>query len=161
MNDDREWVEHLAELERMVTSFYTSLFIDEGISAPFCLTNALPRLSEDEFSTLDAPIRNEEIHYAIKHMGGFKAPGPDGLQVVFFKSHWDIVGNVVFQLIHDIKVEPLKVDDINETSIVMISKVDNVSYLKHMRPIGLCNVSYKILTKVLAPRFSQVMTSPP
>nr|KYP66930.1 hypothetical protein KK1_013242 [Cajanus cajan] len=53
---------------------------------------------------------NHEILSMVKSMGGFKAPGPDGLQAIFI----------------------------------------SLSGLRQMRPIGLCNVSYKILSKVLA-----------
>nr|KYP56436.1 Retrovirus-related Pol polyprotein LINE-1 [Cajanus cajan] len=152
-------MEQLAKLERMVTTFYRTIFTDEGHMEPFSLTNVFPRLNEDELSTLETPISNGEIHNAVKmkSMSGFKAPGPDGLQAVFFKSQWDIVGNAVCKLIHEIEAVPSRVADINETLIVLVPKTENVSSLKQMWPISLCNVSYKILTKVLANRLRQVM----
>nr|KYP69874.1 Retrovirus-related Pol polyprotein LINE-1 [Cajanus cajan] len=157
LNENGDWMEQPAELERMVTTFYRTLFTDERHMEPFSLTNAFPRLNEDELSTLETPISNGEIHNAVKSMSGFKAPGPDGLQAVFFKSQWDIVGNAVCKLIHEIEAVPSRVADINETLIVLVPKTENVSSLKQMWPISLCNVSYKILTKVLANRLRQVM----
>lgn len=43
-------------------------------------------------------------------------------------------------------------DFLNNGAIVLISKKENPSYLKDMRPISLCNVLYIILVKVLANR---------
>nr|KYP54028.1 Retrovirus-related Pol polyprotein LINE-1 [Cajanus cajan] len=103
------------------------------------------------------PISDEEILQAIKRMGSFKAPGPDGLQAIFYQSQWNVVGPFVCKLIHDIEEQPSKVAHINDTLIVIIAKVEVVTHLKQMRPISLCNVSYKLLTKVLAHRLSKVM----
>jgi len=39
---------------------------------------------------------------------------------------------------------------LNETLVVLIPKCDLPSSLKELRPISLCNVMYKILSKALA-----------
>lgn len=39
-----------------------------------------------------------------------------------------------------------------ETLIVLIPKVDNPTHLRNLRPISLCNATYKIITKVLVNR---------
>lgn len=37
----------------------------------------------------------------------------------------------------------------NQTNIALIFKVNNPEYISQFRPIGLCNVNYKIFSKVL------------
>jgi hypothetical protein len=45
----------------------------------------------------------------------------------------------------------------NDTTIVMISKVDNPDRVAQFRPISLCNVVYKVIPKVLLSRLKVIL----
>lgn len=90
-------------------------------------------------------------------MGSFKALGKDGLQPIFYKSQWSIVGALVTNLIKEMFMQPAKVEEINKTLIALIPKKENATKLSQFRPISLCYTSYENLTKVLAQRLKNVM----
>lgn len=51
----------------------------------------------------------------------------------------------------------VKAKAINETFIMLISKKDNPKELKDLRPSGLCNVIFRIITKVITNRIKVIL----
>ena len=47
--------------------------------------------------------------------------------------------------------------EINKENIVLIPKIDHPHFLRDFHPISLCNVSFKIVSKVIANHFKSVM----
>lgn len=80
-----------------------------------------------------------------------KAPGLDGLNLGFF-------GTDVFLACCKWLQEGQFPHGLNDTNIVLILKCDNPKSMKDIRPISLCNVLYKVVSKVLANRLMLVFS---
>lgn len=47
--------------------------------------------------------------------------------------------------------------DVNHIYIALIPKIENPKTVAHYRPISLCNVSYKVITKTIANRLKSIL----
>lgn len=122
-----------------------------------------PRVNSAMNESLSSPYTEDEIVQALNGIGDLKAPGPDGMPAIFFKKFWDTIGNQVKQEVMTVLNGDAIPDGWNETTVVLIPKVKDPQCLKDFRPISLCNVLYKIISKVIANRlkvFLDVIISP-
>lgn len=158
-DENGEWVGNQDQLEAMITIFYKKLFTADGSIAPAPIRGAFPPLSEADCASLSRNVTRSDIFNVVNHMNPFKAPGSDGLQAVFFQSQWKHVGEPLCKLILEIFSTPKKVSEINDTLITLVPKVEPVACVRNFRPISLCNVAYKVVTKILAQRLRPLMAS--
>jgi hypothetical protein len=86
-----------------------------------------------------------------------KAPRPNGFPDQFLQKHWDLSGVDVTRVVLQILRGEDSPEGINKTFIVLIPKVASLEELGQFRQIGLCNVIYKIASKVLANRCKVIL----
>lgn len=108
------------------------------------------RVTEGMNNMLNMAYSDVEIYKALKMMGLTKSLGPDSLNARFFQHYWDIVGGDVAFLINEILSSLGIPPKLNHTNVVLVltSKVSKPMKLIEFRPISLCNVIYKLSTKV-------------
>lgn len=92
---------------------------------------------------------NDEIWKAVKSVAPPKARGKDGFPALFYKRYWHIVGPQICRYCLSIVHGLSELEEINNTRIVLIPKIDKLKNITHYRPISLCNVIYKIVVKVI------------
>ena len=106
---------------------------------------------------LGQEFTESEVDEAMKWMQPMKSPGPDGFNAGFFQSSWVIVRSEVCKIVLNFLNHDIFDTSLNETHIVLISKIKSSISVIDFRPISLCNVLYKIIAKVLANRMKTVL----
>ena len=117
----------------------------------------MPSLTKDECNNLLKPVTMEEVTKAVMGMHSFKAPGPNGFHVFFFKHFWLVVREDVLLWVKTTFSSGFFDPSLVETLLVLIPKMDQPNHLKNFRPISLCNVIYKIMTKVIVNRIQPLL----
>ncbi|KAK2417537.1 hypothetical protein QL285_039825 [Trifolium repens] len=90
-------------------------------------------------------------------MAPWKEPGPDGFPAGFYQHGWCDVGSSICEFVKYVWANPLDVATVNFTDICLILKVDKPGAVNQFRPISLCNVSYKIITKIMVNRLKKII----
>nr|KYP74874.1 Retrovirus-related Pol polyprotein LINE-1 [Cajanus cajan] len=101
----------------------------------------------------------EEVRSVVFFMSPYKMSSPDGFQPIFYKTYWEIVGQKVCDLLRTTFTTSTFPRQLAETLIVDIPKVDKLTSMKEFRPISLCNVLFKIISKILVHRLRPHMDS--
>lgn len=86
-NDTGSWVSNGQELEQMAIAYYRRLYSmeDVDVEVPKLTREGFVTLTQADHSYLNAPFLAEEVEKAVRGMGKYKAPGPDGFQPVFYQ----------------------------------------------------------------------------
>jgi hypothetical protein len=138
--------------------FLQNLYTSEGVQNMNEVLDHVPRKVNAEMNAiLTAPYELAEVKTALFQMFPTKAPGPDGFLAHFFQRHWDVCGEEVSKAVLRIVQGNESAACINDTILVSIPKVKSPTLLSQFRPIGLCNVLYKIASKVLANCLKQIL----
>jgi hypothetical protein len=142
----------------MISQYFAGLFSTE-IDEPDLelLQKVTPKVNDTMNEQLMRPYSVEEVKKVLFSIGDMKAPGVDGLHAIFFKKRWHILGEALTKEVLDAINDKVIPDDWNATVIILIPKVESQEFITKYRPINLCNVLYKVISKMIAFRLKQVL----
>lgn len=129
------------------------------------LTTCWPRLDDLTFNSLDERESNQlemnfienELLDCLWECDGDKAPGPDGFNIKFIQSFWEIVKGDIIDFLKDFHEHETFVRSLNSAFLVMICKKTCPECIDDYQPISLIGCIYELLYKVLAKRLSKVL----
>ncbi|KAA3457895.1 reverse transcriptase [Gossypium australe] len=145
-------------LQEAMKSYFENLFATGGVVDPKKVLEGIDRCITQEINDeLNSPFKEAEVYAALKGMAPLKAPGLDGFPALFFQKFWHIVGKEVLEYCLGVLNEGKGIESANMTDIVLIPKVSQPTALANFRPISLCSVIYKLVTKTIANRLQTVI----
>lgn len=159
MDSNGIWQESNDAVRNIITDYFSQLF--QTSQAAEGLTNGeyVASVSTVMNQTLMLPVSEKEVKDAVFSMHPSKSPGPDGLNPAFYQTYWSIVGTDVFNFCKDFMLTGELPPGVNNTLVCLIPKIKQPQYMTQLRPISLCNVLMRILSKVLTNRLKPCLHS--
>ena len=108
-------------------------------------------------SNLIGEFTKADLELALKQIATLKVPGPDSMPPIFFQHCWDNIGDDIVKAVLSCLNSKTILPSLNHTFITLIPKVKSLEYVTKFRPIALCNILYKLVSKVLANRLKKVL----
>ncbi|VDI42306.1 Hypothetical predicted protein [Mytilus galloprovincialis] len=136
---------------------YSSVKTDDEVMKEF-LKNVNTKINQEDVDLCDNDITVKEIEFALQKMARNKSPGSDGLTVEFYCTFFSSLKDILLKLFEEIE-KYSKLSRSMRCGIISLifKKKGDKRFLKNYRPISLLQVDYKILAKVMANRFKQVL----
>lgn len=120
--------------------------------------SSLPQLfTTQEKEDLIKPFSDEEIKNGFFDMNPLKSLGSDRFGHKLFQAYWPIVGTEITTTIKDFFYHGKISKALNHTIIALIPKPNNLENSNNFRPISLCNIIYKAISKLLVLRLRHVL----
>lgn len=151
-DDSGGWRETPAEIQDVIEGYFTRLFTVSNLDGRMSDREVVNRVSELDNDNLLAAVTKEEVKQAVFDMHPDKASGPDGLNPAFFQAFWSIVETYVVRFCHVFLSTGVLPEGVNEALVCLIPKIKVPQTMRDLRPISLCNVLVRILSKVVTNR---------
>lgn len=116
-----------------------------------------PCITDEENTKLLELPSEDEVKQVVFMMKPWAAPGNDGFQAGFYQQLWPTVGDSIVSMVQYFFKSKHILQEMNYTYQVLIPKIDAPTQPADFRPISLCNISYKIISKLLANRLKPLL----
>lgn len=100
---------------------------------------------------------DDEIQSAMFDINPDKAPGTGGMTSLFFQKFWGITAEAVRHTVKEFFLNGTLDPRLNQTNICLIPKTERPIEMGEFRPISLCNVSYKVISKLMSKRLKKCL----
>ncbi|XP_074374021.1 uncharacterized protein LOC141714399 [Apium graveolens] len=158
-NAEGEWQETKEGVHGVITEYFTDLFQARNVDGCLSEYEQVNILSDEENRELIADISVTEVKTVVFSMHADKASGPDGFNPAFYQAFWDIIQVDVVNFCHEFMCTGRLPEGINDAMVCLIPKIKKPQIMGDLRPISLCNVLVRILSKVLSNRLKKCLGS--
>jgi hypothetical protein len=103
-------------------------------------------------------VTKEEVLEVLKGFTKDKSPGLDGWTMEFYLHFYDLVANDLLDAVEEARLTGEVSRALNSTFIALILKVNGPATFKDFCPIALCNLCYKIFSKIIAKHIRPILS---
>jgi len=151
-------INNFDEIKTEASKYFEDLYIDQPVIEDAQLLNLVPNaIKSKDNDALKQVVTLEEIKQVVDNMEDDRAPGPDGFNVNFIKICWEIVKIDLLKMVMKSQ-RCIKIGgSTNSAFLALIPKEKGAKTFDRFRPISLCNIGYKIITKIMANRLKNIL----
>nr|XP_009611922.1 uncharacterized protein LOC104105365 [Nicotiana tomentosiformis] len=102
-------------------------------------------------------VTEAEVLQSLKDLLADKAPSIDGFLAEFFKQYWHLIGKEVKKATMQFFQTGKLLKKVNCTTVTLVPKVKNPTFVKEFRPRACCTTLYKLIAKVITARLKLVV----
>ncbi|CAN0871761.1 LINE-1 retrotransposable element ORF2 protein [Linum grandiflorum] len=146
-------------LSSAIVQYFSNFYSEPCEVRPFPRALVFEMVDEGALFSLGCPFTEEEVRRVVFSCEGSKAPGPDGFQMGFYKTFWEVIKKDVMSAFDDFYANSFMPRWTNSTFVCLIPKKDAVEDIKDLRPISLVGSVYKLVSKVLMERLKRPLES--
>lgn len=155
-DDSGMWIEEDG-LPGLAMSYFSNIFSTNGFNLEEEMVDFRRKVTTEHNANLLRNFTVDDVREALFSMAPDKSPGPDGFNPGFYQHFWLEIGADVSQFILGCIQQCSMPQGMNDANITLVPKKAVPEGMGDLRPIALCNVAYKILTKMLANRLKDVI----
>jgi hypothetical protein len=149
-------------LKTEATNYFKALYkapVTVNISDQCKVTELFSQwVNEEEANALVSPVTLEELQGVLGQFKKEKSPGPDGWTSEFFIFFFDLLGEDLLAMVEESRIQGSIMGGLNSTFLTLIPKSNRPRNFDDFHPISLCNLCYKIISKVIANRLKPLFS---
>lgn len=152
---DKEWnwMKNEDQIQHIVVKYFEELFASTQVEErEFMPREVVQQMTREQNEQLMVSVTDVEVKAAVFSMCPEKSPGLDGLNPGSFQAFWNVVGVDVVKFCQQFFNTGQVLPKVNRTLVCLIPKVKRPKKTTELRPISLCNVLVRIVSKVMANR---------
>jgi hypothetical protein len=115
-------------------------------------------INEEEARVLHRPVKLEELKEVLSLFKKEKIPRPDGRMVEFFIHFFDLVGEDLLAMVEESRSRGYIAGSLNSIFLALIPKVNKHATSRDFKPISLCNLVYKFISKIIANHIKLILS---